>query len=583
MSSVTGKIESTTWRDSLSIHRQMAYLTWQRAKFRSLRLIRRMRSPRRILATTIALLFVGAYIINSLFFMASRTTADPERLRLWLSGGMSLYLIYHATRCVWTRRQEDLELCAAEQLWLGGAPLQRSTLAVYFVYNIIVSAMMKTSLLVIVLARDVTNAWMLALGVFVSLLLLELIRLVWQRWTSGLSDSQRQSMRIGVSLIAGAVIVQFIGHLVSITPPGSAPAQYVLNSFRAIGLVASSDAIQWISLPWLASSSLTVVNEISIRAMALLVIAVTSTVAAVKFIIVADQWSTRAILDREKQRLATDQNIECGSSVQQIDASTRNLNRLRSIVGVKFGQIARRWLPGQLSDASALVWRQSICVRRYYATILFSFAVPVGLCLSPLLTGRVKNQWSFVVGGIALCTMLLAPPALRIDFRRDLKRMLLLRSLPIRPFSTVVGQLTLPVMITLAFQTFTLLVAAAITKPGWDQLIVWSGMLSALAVGTFAAENGLFLTYPHHERAQGLGMVIRANVVFLAKVTFIVLSIVVLLVWLQMCKTAFPEFLQTPIYVSGAIIGTWTAALIALVTAAWCWRRFDLSSDLPPE
>lgn len=205
------------------------------------------------------------------------------------------------------------------------------------------------------------------------------------------------------------------------------------------------------------------------------------------------------------------------------------------------------------------------------------------LCLSPMLTGRVGNQWAFVVAGIALCTMLLAPPALRLDFRRDLKRMLLLRSLPLRPIHAVLGQLTFPVLITIAFQWVTLTIAAIVLGPGWSQILGWGGMLAALAVFTFAMENALFLAYPHHENAQGLGMVVRANVMFLGKATLIAAAVGALLVWVQVCKTVFGDPISTSVYVLGSVTGTWLMAAAALLVTAWCWSRFDISSDLPPE
>ena len=76
----------------------------------------------------------------------------------------------------------------------------------------------------------------------------------------------------------------------------------------------------------------------------------------------------------------------------------------------------------------------------------------------------------------------------------------------------VAGQLTLPVFITLVFQWSTIFIAAVVTRPGWSQVILWTGVLNALAVFTFAMENALFLAYPHHERAEGIGMMIRAGV-----------------------------------------------------------------------
>jgi hypothetical protein len=295
--------------------------------------------------------------------------------------------------------------------------------------------------------------------------------------------------------------------------------------------------------------------------------------AALLVLVRVDRWADRSTLAREKARLAggdfrSSVNTQDAVRSEWVDSIATRLDTL---------------CPPGLADTAALLWRQSLSIRRYFGTIVFSFVVPTALCLSPLLTGTVGNQWAFIVGGIALCTMLLAPPALRLDFRRDLKRMLLLRSLPVRPLQTVLGQLTLPVLITITFQVTTLTIAALIISPGWSQLTAWLGMLSALAVFTFATENALFLAYPHHERAQGLGMVVRANVMFLGKATLIALAIIALMIWVTVCRSVFGETLGTPIYVTGAIVATWTLAAAALLVTAWCWQRFDIADDLPPE
>ena len=161
--------------------------------------------------------------------------------------------------------------------------------------------------------------------------------------------------------------------------------------------------------------------------------------------------------------------------------------------------------------------------------------------------------------------------------------MLLLRSLPLRPLHAVLGQLTLPILITVVFQWTTLGIAALAVSPGWPQLIGWGGMLSALAVFTFATENALFLAYPHHENAQGFSMVVRANVMFLGKATLIAAAVGALLLWVTICKSIFSDPLTVPAYVLGAVTGTWIFAVSAILVTAWCWNRFDISADLPPE
>lgn len=557
-----------------SPHKHLIWLTMRRSLFRLRRAANRMRSPRRIVASAIAVIFLCAYVLNGFMILASRRTADPESLRLWLSGGMVLYLIYHALRCVWTDKQADMEYTDAENLWLGGAPLKRSTVAAYKVNTVFFSSILKTFFLAVALAPDVRHAGLLAVGVFAALVLLEIVRMIWQRFVVGLSARHRVGARVALSAIAGAAVIQFFGQLVAITPTGSEPGVYVLNSFRAIGGIASCDAVQWLALPWRPAALLATTGEITSHTAVQLLASVMLVPFAIWALVRVDAWSEASTLTREKARLRS-------GDFRSVRDDNRNLDS--QIAHDLLADRIEKLVPKRLQDSVALVWRQALSVRRYYGTILFSFFVPTMLCLSPLLTGRVGNQWAFVVAGIALCTMLLAPPALRLDFRRDLKRMLLLRSLPLRPIHAVLGQLTLPILITVAFQWTTLAIAAFVAEPGWPQLLGWGGMLSALAVFTFATENALFLAYPHHENAQGFGMVVRANVMFLGKATLIAAAVGALLVWVTVCKSIFSEPLTVPAYVLGAVSGTWIMAAGAMMVTAWCWRRFDISADLPPE
>lgn len=560
-----------TW-DAPRVHHRLFELTGQRAKFRFRRLLRRLRSPRRMIATTLAIVFFAAYILNGIYILSAREPADPARLSLWLSGGMVIYAMYHWVRCVWTQKVADLEFTSAEKNWLGGAPVQRSSLAMYHVTNVMFASLMKAFLLAVVLMFDVNHIELLILGVFASLVLLETIRLIIQRWSSSLNASRMFAMRIAATAIVIAVGLQLIARVLAATPSGSPPWLYIVGGFGALGQTASCDVIQWLSFPWVASSRLAVAESYSAMTFLYLVLALIVTPLAIFFLVSVDHWAGERRLKRDRQRFA-DGNY--GRDASRQTAAGKKLRQKTELP-----RLIEDLLP---AEVAALMSRQAVSIRRYRGTILFSFFVPTLLCLSPLFTGQVTEQWFYVVGGIAMCTLLLAPPALRLDFRRDLKRMLLLRSLPIRPLPIVIGQLSLPIAITLTFQWITLAIAAYVTSPGISQILLWTGMLNALAVFTFASENALFLAYPHHEHTQGIGMMIRAKLTFLGKFAAILGALALLVAWSLFCKSVFSGVWIKVAVLVGAVSATWTIALLAVAAAAWTWRRFDLSYDMPPE
>lgn len=159
----------------------------------------------------------------------------------------------------------------------------------------------------------------------------------------------------------------------------------------------------------------------------------------------------------------------------------------------------------------------------------------------------------------------------------------LLRSLPVKPFSLIVGQLALPILITWTFQLTTITIAALVIHPGWDQFILWTSMLLALAILTFAAENALFLAYPHHQHNEGIAMMLRTKLTFLGKGTVLVMPLFLLVLWATLCRNLIPEPYASARYISGSITASWMAAFLGLAAATLCWRRFDIAIDTPPE
>lgn len=593
----------TDW-DPPATYRLLARLTLQRAVFRARRTARRLTSPRRLVATSLAVLFFVLYVANGIFVFSSRAPADPERLRLWLSGGMVLYALYHAVRCAWSARVADLEWSAAEKLWLAGGPLRRSTLAVSHLGSVLVASLVKTGLLVVLLATDVAFPLLLGLGMFVSLVLLETLRLVIDRAMAGAEGRHRHAARAVTAAAAIAIVTHLLAHVAMSTPTAAPTWQFLMNGFRALGELAASQPIQLLALPWLPAAGLAVTERWDGWTIALLLTSVGLVPAAVLALVRVDDWANRQTERRERRSLHEYDRLRASRAVADSDRAVAEVGQtvrgkgprllgprlLGPRPGNRWGVAHGGWwerrvarLPQDWAGTAALISRQWISIRRHAGSIAFSFAIPMLLALSPLITGTVDQQWFFVVGGIAVYTVLLAPPALRIDFRRDLKRVLLLRGLPIKPLPMAIGQLLVPVLITIAFQWLTVAIAAGVVRPSWNQWVLWAGILGALTVVTFALENALFLAYPHHERAEGVAMMVRAKLTFLGKMLLLMLALGMLFAWATVCRQWLPAGVATGAFVGGAVLFAWAMAIAAVAAVAWCWSRFDLCHDVPPE
>ncbi|MEM9828934.1 MAG: hypothetical protein AAF958_20275, partial [Planctomycetota bacterium] len=180
----------------------------------------------------------------------------------------------------------------------------------------------------------------------------------------------------------------------------------------------------------------------------------------------------------------------------------------------------------------------------------------------------------FVVGGVAFCTAMLAPSALKIDFRRDWNRLGLLRSLPVRPWEMVLGQIGIPVLLTWVFQAVVLMIAIIVLQPTWTAALLWLGMLSALAIVIFALENSLFLWIPRAPHQQrGIGMLLQTKLMFIAKTTGLLLAFVFLSVWSTFCQARLPPTLSGPLLIAAPVIASWSLALAAIWMTAKSWQR----------
>ncbi|EMI17232.1 putative membrane protein [Rhodopirellula maiorica SM1] len=557
--------------DAPHVHQELLWLTNARSQFRLRRTLARILSPRRIVATLLAGVFLVAYVMYGVLVLSNRAPASPDHLRAWLSGGMVLYAFYHAVRCVWTETVVDLEMTPAERLWLGGGPLHRSSLATYRITNIVSATAIKTLLLTIVIARDVQHVELLILGVFCSLLLLDTVRQILVRVASGLSDLNRRRAKVVSVVMATAVALQVIAKVTAMTPMGSPTWLYLIHMFYAVGELAQSVVIQAVAFAWIPMASLAVTTSYSVWTPIAMVCVAMTVLFAVRVLVWADHG---ALMQSQRQEQ---------SLLRELDRSGRNCAATDPTQTHRSLDVDVLWGYPRLRTTAALLARQYRSVLRYRGTILASFVIPTLLCLSPLVTNQVIEQWFYVVSGVALCTMLLAPPALRLDFRRDLLRMQLLKSLPVKPLSMVLGQLTLPIFITWIFQCVTLAIAACVVQPGWSQWLMWTLLMAAFAVFTFAVENALFLVYPHHAHQQGLGMMLRAKLTFLGKAGVIAASLAMLVLWSAVCKSILPDGLHAIGFVSGAIAASWCIAAMSVLATAICWRRFDLSFDLPPQ
>lgn len=546
----------------LRVAKTLSTMTMQMVRTRARRSASRFLSPRRLIATLGAILFFALYVVNGILVILTRKPADPAELTLWLGGAMAVYGMFHFVRAAWQEPESRLGLSQAESLWIARAPISNIALVGYRFAGMVPSTVIKTLLIATILICDVQSPLRLVVALVISMLVLEALRMIADRWSASLSVDGRIALRTAMTAIAIAVLVQVVARTVA-AASGSVHPLALVNAFSiASGETAAGEMIQWLSLPWWPMTQFAIASSWNFTTMGDGVLSVFVAMTAVVAVIVVDRWSSWHQEWVEGDRLIA---IRRGTVASHSD-SPRTARPRKSL-----------WRLPKWTGIGPLLARQWIGVVRYRGTIFVSLAVPAALSLAPLMTSPEAGLLH-VAAWLAVSTFLLAPPALRIDFRRDIDRMWLLKSLPITPLAMTMGQILLPSLITIAFQLVVVALACMMSSTSFAMIALVIGGLSGFALFSFAIENALFLTFPHRPKQEGLAMMVRAKLMFLGKGLLLAIFGGVFIAWVSMCSTLQWNLL---VLVGGCITASWGIAAIAVTMTARCWRRFEMRLDSP--
>ncbi|MGH7170392.1 MAG: hypothetical protein ACRELG_08965, partial [Gemmataceae bacterium] len=174
---------------------------------------------------------------------------------------------------------------------------------------------------------------------------------------------------------------------------------------------------------------------------------------------------------------------------------------------------------------------------------------------------------------------------LPFDFRGDIDRLALLKTLPLPPWRLAIGQLLAPVLLMTALQCVGLAVVAW-TSPPSDWLLLACLACAAYVPPVnfllFAMDNLLFLLFPTRLMAATPGdfQALGRNVLFLAAkatVLFLVCVAAGILGWLAYLASG--ESLLMAALAAWPMVVLSAAALVPLV--AWAFTIFDVGRDTP--
>jgi ABC-2 type transport system permease protein len=238
--------------------------------------------------------------------------------------------------------------------------------------------------------------------------------------------------------------------------------------------------------------------------------------------------------------------------------------------------------------AGPTAWRQLLTVARAARNLLVILAIVLFIALRPLIFHDHKPDAAedltlprTMVAMTFFMTMFFFT-LLPFDFRGDLDRMDLLKSLPLGAWQIAVGELIAPVLLVATLQIFCLAaIQAVVGSLGW---LLPAGVAFALPFDwlVFGVVNLLFLWFPTRMAQAGADFQLMGRQMLFMMVLWLSIALLAgtaagvggLVYWLT-AQSQLPALVAAWLVLSGFGIG-----LIPLVASAF--RRFDVAADTPP-
>ena len=496
-----------------------------------------------------AFLTVGALMLATwlgFFRVYNAGGTEPDTVRtlfpMWLLGICVLNLVTSAG-------ERAVAFAPAEVDFLFPAPFTRQQLLAYKLLKSAVGAVVTTVLFSILFQRYLQSWTAGGIGIFLSLLLLQLVSMsvvLIAETLGGHAHTRARKAVVGVML---AIVAIACLPLIRAGRERSA-ADLMMD-------VASTSAGRVILRPFAPFGELIAAPRLAPDAMLPLLQAVLVLAGLVVLVLWLDarnlEWAARAA-HRAYARIGP----------MRLHGPRRSLPRLP-----RFG------------GAGPIAWRQlTTAARQSRAVVLVLTGVCVALGPALYAVGAAeRGRPAALLIATLFCVNFVFANALRFDFRGDLDQLDVLKSLPLRPTAIVVAQLVAPTLVLTLCQT-GLFLGAGWFLPLEPRLVLAGPFLAApLNALLFAIENLLFLVFPVRTWAtsagdlQGVG---RRMTTFLAKSSILMVGCTIATtVGLIVGRESPFLFLVA----TSGVLALETLALLPLMMAAF--RRLDPSSYAP--
>ena len=165
---------------------------------------------------------------------------------------------------------------------------------------------------------------------------------------------------------------------------------------------------------------------------------------------------------------------------------------------------ATRWrfpMPRRWRGAGPIAWRQSMGALRSSRGVIYVVLFIAGVvALTAHFLGDIGP--GMAATGLAMFSLFTFPQMLQFDFRGDIERIDVLKTLPASTAAIVAGELIVPITFATVIE-WALVLGTGMIWTDWTTILVVCAFLPVANVLVFAVENLVFLYYPRRSGGPG--------------------------------------------------------------------------------
>ena len=539
------------------------------------RLFASFRNPRKKVLSIVAVLLGLMWLSQTTLGILFREAADPAKIALWLPLGLFTYSAWHLIKISTRKVVEPFEWTPAEKEFVIAAPVTRTQQITYRLTSVATAALAKAICFSVIMSPDIRVWYAGFFGILLGLAFVDLVRVLFELFFYGLGKTGRRFCQLCVLASVGGCFLYAISNCLlaqtansDLSSPGA--LLFFKNFIAEVTSLAQTQIGQCLIAPFAVFSRFTLSPATNLELFQNMFLAVVLNGLAVASVYCLDNWM------QQRRRRKEAANLKFAIAKKASDTVTGAKQHKRQIR-----------VPARLGGAGSLLWRQLLGVNNYRGTVIFSLSVPVLLSCLPLLANQQAGMMLLnLVASMIFYSFLLLPSALILDYRRDINRMSVLKSLPISPLVMTIGQLAVPVLMCCLFQTTVLAVAVLSGKVILWQAILAGVLLVPVNVLIFSAENYIFMVAPYQRNKEGFDVFLRTILTFTAKGLFFGVGLGLSLLWVTIIVKmhnyfAWSNLVSTTCFTLGLWGFTLSLAWFFVSAITTRFERFDPSQDTP--